>query len=137
MKIEERLLTIGEVSKFLGIHRDTARRWAKQGKLKAITINDRGTLRFFLSSINEFVYGNKGDDKEEEKVEIKTIEDAVRYTLHNNMFKDDANGLSAAAYLIEEKYGFEYSEVIEKIMDMMDNGVILSKGKYAYAEMKE
>jgi excisionase family DNA binding protein len=41
-----RLLSVGEVARFLGVHSSTVRRWGKKGLLKSYTIGLRNNLRF-------------------------------------------------------------------------------------------
>lgn len=50
-----RLLTIGEVARFLGVHTSTVRRWGKQGLLKSYAIGLRHNLRFKQEDILNFL----------------------------------------------------------------------------------
>lgn len=123
--IEERLLTLKEVCDILGISKPIARRWGDSGKIRTIKINRRGHRRFYLSSVNEFLYGknNNGHEKEE-KVEINNVVDAIKYVLHNHRFKNSAEGMSEAADIIEIQYGYKKTEVISNIREMLTNGTL-------------
>ena len=56
-KLPARLLSVGEVARFLGVHTSTVRRWEKKGLLKSYTIGLRNNLRFkqedVLNLLNE------------------------------------------------------------------------------------
>lgn len=54
--MEDRLLTITEAAKFLGVSLDTLRRWDKSGKLVAIR-KDGGTHRYYTQRDLEFLGG--------------------------------------------------------------------------------
>jgi len=41
-----KLLTIRQAAEVLNVHVETLRRWDKNGKLKAIRVNDRGDRRY-------------------------------------------------------------------------------------------
>jgi excisionase family DNA binding protein len=41
-----KLLTIKQAAEILNVHSETLRRWDKQGKLKAIIVNERGDRRY-------------------------------------------------------------------------------------------
>ena len=41
-----KLLTIRQLAEILNVHVETLRRWDKNGKLKAIKVNDRGDRRY-------------------------------------------------------------------------------------------
>ena len=45
-KLPARLLAVGEVACFLGVHSSTVRRWEKRGLLRSYVIGLRGNLRF-------------------------------------------------------------------------------------------
>ena len=62
-KLPARLIAIGEVARFLGVHSSTVRRWEKQGLLKAYTIGLRRNLRFKQEDVLNFLAkGQKGGD---------------------------------------------------------------------------
>ena len=41
-----KLLTIGQAAEILNVHPETLRRWGRNGKLKAIRVNERGDRRY-------------------------------------------------------------------------------------------
>jgi excisionase family DNA binding protein len=45
-KLPARLLSVGEVADFLGVHSSTVRRWVEKGLLKSYSIGIRNNLRF-------------------------------------------------------------------------------------------
>ena len=54
-KLPARLLPVGEVARFLGVHSSTVRRWEKKGLLKSYTIGLRHNLRFKQEDILNFL----------------------------------------------------------------------------------
>ena len=54
-KLPARLLSIGEVARFLGVHTSTIRRWAKQGLLMSYAIGLRHNLRFKQEDVLNFL----------------------------------------------------------------------------------
>ena len=54
-KLPARLLAVGEVARFLGVHSSTIRRWQKTGLLKSHLIGPRNNLRFRQEDILNFV----------------------------------------------------------------------------------
>lgn len=52
------LLTISQVSKLLGVHPDTIRRWEKSGKLSSIRFVERGHRRYQISEIMSLIKTN-------------------------------------------------------------------------------
>jgi len=49
------MLTIGDVSKLLGVHANTVRRWSESGILKTYRIGPRGDRRFRREDIDNFL----------------------------------------------------------------------------------
>lgn len=47
------LLTIKEVSKILGVHPETLRRWDSEGKLKSVRIGERGHRKYSAKEIHK------------------------------------------------------------------------------------
>ena len=117
---EERLLNVNEVSHRLGICKTTARRWADSGKLRTKIISDRGDRRYYLSSVLELMGLRDSKHRDEEKVEIKTIEDGIIYLINTFRFKPNPQGLMNVANTVEENYGFKNSEIRKKIHEMLD-----------------
>lgn len=54
-KLPARLLSIGEVACFLGVHSSTVRRWGKSGILKSYAIGLRNNLRFKQEDVLSFL----------------------------------------------------------------------------------
>lgn len=54
-KLPARLLTVGEVARFLGVHSSTVRRWEKNGLLKSYAIGLRNNLRFKQEDVLNFL----------------------------------------------------------------------------------
>jgi excisionase family DNA binding protein len=54
-KLPARLLAVGEVAHFLGVHTSTVRRWEKTGLLKSYPIGPRNNLRFKQEDIINFL----------------------------------------------------------------------------------
>lgn len=129
---EERLLNVKEVSHRLGICKTTCKRWADSGKLKTVKIGDRGDRRYYLSSVLELMGLKDTKHKVESKVEIRSIEDAVRFTIGKYIYKDSPQGLGNVIDTIRENYGFNKNEIHNKVVDMYSEGIIVGvKGKNA------
>lgn len=129
---EERLLSVNEVSHKLGICKTTCKRWANSGKLKTIRIGDRGDRRYYLSSVLELMGLTGSKLKDESKVEIRTIDDAIGYTIGKYIFKDSPQGMMNAADMIVDSYRFDRNEVLSKLTEMYSKHVIIGvKGKNA------
>ena len=56
-----RLLSVGEVARFLGVHSSTVRRWEKSGLLKSYAIGLRHNLRFKQEDVLSFLYECRGE----------------------------------------------------------------------------
>jgi len=58
------MLTVGEAARELGVHVNTVRRWADEGKLESFKLNPRGDRRFKRSYIQTFLSDgqHKGPD---------------------------------------------------------------------------
>lgn len=54
-----KLLTIRQAAEILNVHVETLRRWDKDGKLKAIIVNERGDRRYDPKDIEEFLKRRK------------------------------------------------------------------------------
>ena len=54
-KLPARLLAVGEVARFLGVHSSTVRRWEKNGLLKSYAIGLRNNLRFTQEEVLDFL----------------------------------------------------------------------------------
>jgi excisionase family DNA binding protein len=54
-ELPARLLPIGEVAYFLGVHSSTVRRWEKSGLLKSYAIGPRHNLRFKQEDVLSFL----------------------------------------------------------------------------------
>ena len=129
---EERLLSAKEVCEKIGICKTTARRWADSGKLKTKIITNRGDRRYYLSSVLELMGLRDSEHKDESKVEIRTIDDALRYTIDNYIFKDSPQGMMKVVDMIVDSYGFDRNEVLNKLTEMYSKHIVVGKkGKNA------
>lgn len=54
-KLPARLLPVGEVASFLGVHSSTIRRWGERGLLKAYAIGPHHNLRFKQEDVLMFL----------------------------------------------------------------------------------
>ena len=54
-RLPARLLAVGEVARFLGVHTSTVRRWEKKGLLKSYAIGLRHSLRFKQEDVLSFL----------------------------------------------------------------------------------
>ena len=54
-KLPARLLAVGEVAHFLGVHSSTVRRWERKGLLKSYAIGLRRSLRFKQEDVLSFL----------------------------------------------------------------------------------
>ncbi len=52
---QDKLIRINEAAELLSVHPETLRRWDREGKLNAITINERGDRRYSLKEINQYI----------------------------------------------------------------------------------
>ena len=130
---EERLLTKVEVCHRLGISKWTAVNLAKKGILRTMSISDRGDRRYYLSSVLKFMHGGDNGHKEETKVKIETIEDAVIYVIETYRFKGSSQGLMDVINIVEKEYGFVNKDIFNKTHEMLEKKVIsfISHGKNA------
>jgi DNA-binding transcriptional MerR regulator len=53
--LNDKMLTVHEVSIILHIHPNTLRRWADKGLIKSFTITPRGDRRFMYRDIEQFL----------------------------------------------------------------------------------
>ena len=54
-RLPARLLAVGEVAHFLGVHSSTVRRWEKKGLLRSYAIGLRRSLRFKQEDVLSFL----------------------------------------------------------------------------------
>ena len=60
-KLPARLLSVGEVARFLGVHSSTVRRWGKSGLLKSYAIGLRNNVRFKQEDVLSFLDKCQGE----------------------------------------------------------------------------
>jgi excisionase family DNA binding protein len=58
-KLPARLLAVGEVAHFLGVHSSTVRRWERKGLLKSYAIGLRRSLRFKQEDVLNFLNNSR------------------------------------------------------------------------------
>jgi len=61
--INEKMLTVSEVSTILHIHPNTLRRWADKGIIRSFCITPRGDRRFLCGDIDQFLAEMKVRDR--------------------------------------------------------------------------
>ncbi|MFH0748537.1 MAG: helix-turn-helix domain-containing protein [Candidatus Bathyarchaeota archaeon] len=54
-----KLLTIRQAAEILNVHVETLRRWDKNGKLKAIIVNERGDRRYKPKDLEQIIKGKQ------------------------------------------------------------------------------
>jgi excisionase family DNA binding protein len=54
-KLNDKMMTVAEVSALLHIHPNTLRRWADKGIIKSFCITPRGDRRFMSRDIDQFL----------------------------------------------------------------------------------
>ena len=54
-ELSARLLSVGEVASFLGVHSSTVRRWGKRGLLRSYALGFRHDLRFKQEDVFKFL----------------------------------------------------------------------------------
>ena len=71
-KLPARLLSVGQVARFLGVHSNTVRRWGKRGLLKSYAIGLRNNLRFRQEDVLSFL-----DKSQEESAHEVLLNDGL------------------------------------------------------------
>jgi excisionase family DNA binding protein len=61
--LNEKMLTVSEVSTILHVHPNTLRRWADKGVIKSFCITPRGDRRFLSRDIDQFLAEMKVRDR--------------------------------------------------------------------------
>ena len=77
-KLPARLLSVGEVAHFLGVHSSTVRRWEKKGLLKSYTIGLRNNLRFKQEDVLSLLDGYQEENIP--GVKLSDVIDEARYS---------------------------------------------------------
>jgi excisionase family DNA binding protein len=62
---ENRLLTVDEVARQLGVHPDTVRNWIKSGELAAIDLGGRAGYRISEADLSAFLQKRRGARKDD------------------------------------------------------------------------
>ena len=79
-KLPARLLSVGEVARFLGVHTSTVRRWGKKGLLKSYTIGLRHNLRFKQEDVLSFL--DKCQEESAQGVSLSGVLDKGRHSIN-------------------------------------------------------
>ena len=76
-KLPAKLLSVGEVAGFLGVHSSTVRRWEKRGLLKSYAIGLRHNLRFKQEDVLHFL--DKCQKESAHQASLNSYPDKVRH----------------------------------------------------------
>ena len=79
-KLPARLLSVGEVARFLGVHTSTVRRWEKKGLLKSYTIGLRHNLRFKQEDVLGFL--DECREEDEESMSLNDVLNKAEYGIN-------------------------------------------------------
>jgi excisionase family DNA binding protein len=71
MDKDNQWLAIGEASKYLGVSRDTLRRWEKRGKIKAVR-SPTNRRYYTKKQLNELMAGKIREQKQEKGAQVST-----------------------------------------------------------------
>ncbi len=78
-KLPARLLSVGQVAHFLGVHPSTVRRWGKRGLLKSYAIGLHNNLRFKQEEVLSFL--DKCQQESTHEVSLHGSLDKVRHKI--------------------------------------------------------
>lgn len=108
-------LSVGDISKRLGVHPYTVRRWIEDGLLKASMINNRQGYRVKINDFDAFI-------EEHPRYNVANREDVLYETAKCDILKDLMIGLyeMERKFLLED-HGKVYSEGWNNAVEQFDN----------------
>ena len=59
MEKESEWLRTPEAARYLGVHEETMRRWAREGVIPAVKLGNRGGFRFKREDLDRFLEGRR------------------------------------------------------------------------------
>jgi excisionase family DNA binding protein len=106
----EELVTLEQAAKLLKLHRETLRRWDRQGKLKAVKVGSRGDRRYRKEDIEKILLENSPQPQQATPVKTQTEYIQPKVKIHDDFKKAEED---------RGKYGFLYlgNDVIDALSD--------------------
>ncbi|MEA2026634.1 MAG: helix-turn-helix domain-containing protein, partial [Chloroflexota bacterium] len=99
-------LPITKAARLLGVHPNTLRAWADQGRLRCLRVNDRGDRRFLVEDLQAFMQSAQGAPEVDWEARIDSI--AQLGTRLNHLSSVDEIG---AAICLELRQLIDYHNV--------------------------